>query len=390
MSGPNLDLVSHSERMLKVHRKNQVHACALKRQIDNYDTELRRSLGKIQEEIHDIYFNEQQPRLKEMCRKSGGRPFDASYADELVEFRSAFSQKLLGNSLKLPKFEQWRYLRTVSNQQLTPTKRLLREKPKTNQPVIRPTQFVNTPKIRASRPIFQECYRSSIDSAQDGDLFDLVSSDAGDEINCRLFLPPIYVTTGNNGGLIDYLQNAGEHPPSRPSTPSPDHSPLRSPSVGSQDDTATVVPPADEKRGDSTDRTNLDSDCISHFMRNKIINEGIDIFTAEGFQDGRLSAPLISNDTDSTKFIKRRGQRKRAVTKYQDIQSKMSFAELISSLKDPSQRAAASRPEMVVEPEEEASDYPKQMTEETSDEKSTATKMKTRKSNNKDAKQKHK
>ena len=65
----NVDHLTCSERILRVNRRNLVHASKLKLAFDDYDRQCSKKVSKIASEIYAIYFEEQLPREREMVER---------------------------------------------------------------------------------------------------------------------------------------------------------------------------------------------------------------------------------------------------------------------------------------------------------------------------------
>ena len=86
-AGGNSDVYAHSEKMLRVHRKNHVHACTLRQTVDAYERECNRRLHRIQQEMHEILYYEQLPREREIARARLGGTHAARARDALPSVR---------------------------------------------------------------------------------------------------------------------------------------------------------------------------------------------------------------------------------------------------------------------------------------------------------------
>ena len=59
-----VDLVAGSEKILRVHHRNMVHARYLQHSLDNLDAICKRNLNRVQQEIYTVYYSEYVPLME--------------------------------------------------------------------------------------------------------------------------------------------------------------------------------------------------------------------------------------------------------------------------------------------------------------------------------------
>ena len=56
-----VDLVAGSEKILRVHQRNMVHARYLQNNLNTLEANCKRNLNKVQQEIYNVYYSEFLP-----------------------------------------------------------------------------------------------------------------------------------------------------------------------------------------------------------------------------------------------------------------------------------------------------------------------------------------
>ena len=115
----DINMMSQSERMLKVHRRNQLQTTRLNKNLDDLDRECKKKLFRLKHDIRDIYLYEQLPREREILDMFLDEQDENIDLKELIEFTDKHLVKPEvtqgGKTLKLPKIETQRRFSYLSS-----------------------------------------------------------------------------------------------------------------------------------------------------------------------------------------------------------------------------------------------------------------------------------